>query len=285
MEPTERRLRLGDVTLCLFEWGAPRPDRATYLLAHATGFHARCWDAVIRRLGACHVVAVDLRGHGRSDTPVIRHWKVFGEDLVGIVDELDLGQVTGVGHSMGGHAMTQAAARRPDRFARLLLVDPVIVAPDDRPPLDDEEHPTARRKNRFRSPEEMIDRFRERPPYAAFHPEVLQDYGTHGLRPAPDGDGFVLACPPATEASIYRTSRTNPDILVATRAVACPVEIVRAKEPPPDRSLMDFSSSPTWPQLVSQFPRRQFEDNAEGAPTLEDAGLTAKQEALFVDLL
>ncbi len=38
-------------------------------------------------------------------------------------------------------------------------------------------------------------------------------------------------------------------------------------------------------RLVSQFPRRQFEDNAEGAPTLEDAGLTAKQEALFVDLL
>ena len=38
-------------------------------------------------------------------------------------------------------------------------------------------------------------------------------------------------------------------------------------------------------RLMSQFPRRAFEDHAEGAPTLEQAGLTQKQEALFVDLL
>ena len=35
----------------------------------------------------------------------------------------------------------------------------------------------------------------------------------------------------------------------------------------------------------AQFPRRAFEDHAEGAPTLEQVGLTQKQEALFVDLL
>ena len=38
-------------------------------------------------------------------------------------------------------------------------------------------------------------------------------------------------------------------------------------------------------RLMSQFPRRAFEDHAPGAPTLEQAGLTQKQEALFVDLL
>jgi hypothetical protein len=38
-------------------------------------------------------------------------------------------------------------------------------------------------------------------------------------------------------------------------------------------------------RLMSQFPRRAFEDHAPGAPTLEEAGLTQKQEALFVDLL
>lgn len=38
-------------------------------------------------------------------------------------------------------------------------------------------------------------------------------------------------------------------------------------------------------RLMSQFPRRAFEDHAEGAPTLEQVGLTQKQEALFVDLL
>jgi hypothetical protein len=38
-------------------------------------------------------------------------------------------------------------------------------------------------------------------------------------------------------------------------------------------------------RLVSQFPRRSFENHAEGAPTLEQAGLTQRQEALFVDIL
>ena len=38
-------------------------------------------------------------------------------------------------------------------------------------------------------------------------------------------------------------------------------------------------------RLVSQFPRRSFEDRTQGNPTLEQAGLTEKQEALFVDLL
>ena len=37
-------------------------------------------------------------------------------------------------------------------------------------------------------------------------------------------------------------------------------------------------------RLVAQFPRRSFENKAEGAPTLQDAGLTQKQEALFVEM-
>ena len=37
-------------------------------------------------------------------------------------------------------------------------------------------------------------------------------------------------------------------------------------------------------RLVSQFPRRSFENMAEGAPTLEQAGLNQKQEALFVEM-
>lgn len=41
---------------------------------------------------------------------------------------------------------------------------------------------------------------------------------------------------------------------------------------------------PNTYRLVSQFPRRSFENMADGAPTLEAVGLTQKQEALFVEL-
>jgi len=262
MEPTERHLPVGGIDLCVFEWGRPRPERPTVLLAHATGFHARCWDPVVAHLGDLHVVALDQRGHGRSSKPEITHWGIFGQDLAGVIRELNLAWIVGVGHSMGGHAMTDAAATCPERFSRLLLIDPVISSPDDYRGggwalgADGEApHPTAKRKNRFASPEDMIERFRNRPPYAAFHPEALRDYCVYGLLPAPDGDGFVLACPPGTEARIYMTSRTNPGVHEAARALDLPVTILRAKLPPPDREIMDFSSSPTWPGLVHEFRR------------------------------
>ena len=111
LTPTEHRSRLGDIELCWFEWGADRRGKApTLLLAHATGFHARIWDPVVRRLGERHVVAVDQRGHGRSSGGPVAHWGVFGEDLLRLVEHLELDSVLAVGHSMGGHALTQAIA-------------------------------------------------------------------------------------------------------------------------------------------------------------------------------
>ena len=261
--PLERRVRAGGVELACFEWRRELRGRGpSLLLAHATGFHARVWDQVVGHLGERHVISVDQRGHGRSEKTEITHWKVFGRDLAALVAQLDLRDLIGVGHSMGGHAMTEAAAASPDRFGRLVLIDPVIASPEDYGEggwkislARGELHPTAKRKNRFRSPEEMIERFRDRVPFAVFEPAALRDYCTYGLLPAEDGDGFVLACSPETEASIYMTSRTNPAVFDSIRALEIPVLILRAKAPPPERTVMDFSSSPTWPGLVHEFRR------------------------------
>ncbi len=260
-DPQQHRVQANSIGLSFFEWGRSLRGRdATILLAHATGFHARCWDQMIRHLGERHVIALDQRGHGRSQKTEIRHWKVFGRDLAALVRELDLRDLIGVGHSMGGHAMTEASAACPDRFRRLVLIDPVIASPDDYAQggwmiasLGDQTHPTAKRKRHFSSPEEMIQRFQGRSPYDVFHPAALRDYCRHGLLPVEGGAGFELACPPEIEASIYMTSRTNPGVYDSIRALEMPVLILRAKQPPPDRTVMDFSSSPTWPGLVHEF--------------------------------
>lgn len=273
-EPTEHRIRANGIELAYFEWGGSRRgDGPTLLLVHATGFHARCWDPVIARLGDRHVVAVDLRGHGRSEKSAITSWKVFGEDLAALVEALDCVDVVGVGHSMGGHALVDAAAADPTRYRSLVLIDPVIAAPDEYPATRHAEavahpdggwtmaesggapHPTARRKRFFASPEAMMERFRDRPPYRVFHPEALRSYCTYGLLPVEGGSGFELACPPDIEASIYMTSRTNGAVYDSVHALELPVLILRAKQPPEDRDMMDFSSSPTWPKLVHEFRR------------------------------
>lgn len=261
-DPIVHRERVNGVALAWFEWNAQLRGRGpSVLLLHATGFHARCWDPVVRRLGAVHVLALDQRGHGRSEKPTITHWRPFGEDVAALVRELG-GTFVAAGHSMGGHALVDAAAAEPERFARLVLIDPVIGDPATYAPgggwraelPPGELHPTAKRKRHFESPRAMFERFRERRPYSLFTEEALWAYCEHGLLPRSDGTGFELACPPETEASIYMTSRTNAGVLESARRMRAPTLVVRAQPPPPDRGLMDFESSPTWPGLAASMP-------------------------------
>jgi pimeloyl-ACP methyl ester carboxylesterase len=284
-EPSEHRIRVNGVELTYFEWdSAHRDEEPSILLVHATGFHARVWDQVIRLLGPRHIISVDQRGHGRSEKVAISHWGAMGQDLVELATELGIKGAIGVGHSMGGHALIEAATSCPAAFERLLLIDPVVAAPDhyhtDGWSIDlagGEVHPTAKRKNEFESAQAMIDRFKDRPPFSRFDPAALADYCTYGLLPNAAGDGYQLACPPVIEASIYMTSRSNPGVYDSVRALAAPVMIMRAKRPPPDRDVMDFSSSPTWPGLADEFQNGRevyFPDHSHFLP-MEDPQLVA----------
>jgi pimeloyl-ACP methyl ester carboxylesterase len=82
------------------------------------------------------VVAVDLRGHGRSDKPE-QDYTVAGlaEDVVWIARQLELAQIVLVGHSLGGIVALDAAARHPELVAAAVLIDPSPVV---RPPGLDE---------------------------------------------------------------------------------------------------------------------------------------------------
>ena len=259
MKPCERHTTVRGIELASFEWGPP--DGQTVLMVHATGFHARCWDATVGALGEGYrVIAVDQRGHGHSDKTGPFNWQEFGADMTDFVDRLDLRDVIGVGHSMGGHTVVQAAARRPERFERLVLVDPVIMEPgayegwgDDRPFSSAEEHPVARRRADFDSWEDMFERFRDRHPFKLWRVDVLQDYCRHGVLPKPNGRGYTLACPPVVESSIYMGSG-GTDIYDAVRALPHPVLVVRARRRDIRQGEMDFSQSPTWEGLAGAFP-------------------------------
>lgn len=255
-DPAERIFEAATARIAYAEWGR-RSDPVVFLI-HATGFHGRCWDEVVRALPAgFNVFAVDIRGHGRSEkTGPIRDWSEPARDIAEFVEHLRLEGAIGAGHSMGGHILVQIAAANPRAFKRLVLIDPVIMAPENYkgapvwPPGT--EHPVARRRNAWRSWQEMFNAFKDRNPYALWAPKVLEDYCRYGLQPAAGG-GFELACPPAVEASIYMGS-LGTDIYDAVRKVTAPVTILRAKERPPGpRERMDFSDSPTWPQLATVF--------------------------------
>ena len=251
--PDYRLLHVNGLDIAVFEWGQPRVDQPAILFIHATGFHARIWDQTIAHLPDYHCFALDLRGHGRSSAaPPPYFWNFFAEDVLAVAEALGLSGAIGVGHSIGGHAVTLAAARQPNLFARLLLIDPVILPREMYVGVVELNHFSAKRRNEWKSPDEMFERFKDRPPFNAWKPAVLHDYVEYGLLPNPNGDGFVLACAPEFEAASYNYgSATNIYPEIATLHI--PVTILRAHRST-DNFITNMADSPTAPDLAAQFP-------------------------------
>lgn len=251
-EPQLAFTAVRDVDLAVYSWpGAGRP----LVFAHATGFHARCWDAVIGDLPGRQRFAMDMRGHGLSAKPEPPyHWLDFGLDVAALADAYDWRGAIGVGHSAGGHAMAVAAAHQQERFAALILVDPVILPEEyyDAEPL--ESHFASRRRNEWPGPEAMYERFKDREPFCQWDQRVLHDYCTYGLLPSPDGFDYVLACPPEVEASIYINS-VYANIYPLLGQVRCPVWVVRSNRAV--QNVTDMMGSPTVPDLARHFARGQ----------------------------
>jgi lipase len=282
-QPIERNFTGSQVRLSYFEWNPQGAE--TVLLVHATGFHARCWDRTVAALPEkFRVVAVDMRGHGRSDKRGPYVWETFGRDLQEFTEALQLRDAIGVGHSMGGHCVTQVAAWLPGAFGRLLLVDPVIFDPEayqtdrHRGFATAEDHPVARRRNDWSSWEEMYERFKDRHPFSRWQPAVLEDYCRHGVIARSDGEGFQLACPPVVEASVY-LGNTQTDVHALIPQLELPVVVLRARpRDPDDAQVMDFSKSPTWPGLADQFKSGRdvfLSDHSHFIP-MEDPALVAR---------
>jgi pimeloyl-ACP methyl ester carboxylesterase len=255
-DPREFRVDIGDAELSVSEW-AGQSDPV--LMLHATGFHSRCWNQVVKCLPGCHIYAVDLRFHGSSGDTGEIDWNILAEDIRILIKQLDLVNLVGVGHSIGGHLMARAAAHAPERFKHLVLIDPVIMSPEGYTQLHKytqgiaaKDHPVSRRKNQWRDADEMYLRFKARAPFDSWQPEVLRDYCDYALRPADNDALRQLACDPINEASFYLNQRGNESIHLELAKITTPVTLLRA--PPGDDAMSDLSTSPTWPQLADALP-------------------------------
>lgn len=248
--PVESHVLVNGVEIAIWEW--PGPGQPV-LFCHATSFHARIWDQVIVRLPGHRCFTFDARGHGRSSKPSPPYaWRDFGADVAAVAESLGLSGAVGVGHSMGGHAVTLGASLNLAAFSALLLFDPVIRAKDQYLGPWGKTGFVAKRRNQWASPEEMFERFKERPPFDSWDRSVLLDYCQYGLSPA--GAGYVLACPPEIEASIYENS-TAPEsnIYPEIATIEVPVHVVRAGKFRDPANVM--GSSPTTPDLAASFAR------------------------------
>jgi pimeloyl-ACP methyl ester carboxylesterase len=226
--------------IALLDWGGDGP---LALLHHANGFCKGMWAEVADRLrGRFRVVAMDARGHGDSSHPEdagAYAWDHFAEDLVAVaaalVGEHGGGEIAlGIGHSFGGTSMIGAAARRPELFARLLLVDPVVppppqagITPENSPHMRRLVEGARRRRSRWPSRAAARAYCRERRFFASWRPEAIELYLLDGMREHADGS-LELKCPGAVEAAVFGNSGTVDIVALAAR-VPCPTVVLWAE--------------------------------------------------------
>lgn len=98
---------------------------APLLCLHGFTGCAANWRALGEALTPrCQVIAVDLLGHGASETPAdpARYrMERTAADLAGLLDQLALPTVNVLGYSMGGRAALHFAAAYPERVRALIL--------------------------------------------------------------------------------------------------------------------------------------------------------------------
>mgnify|MGYP000035221622 CR=1 FL=1 len=98
-------------------------DAQLVVCLHGVTSHAGRFERLaVERLSGYRVVALDLRGHGRSGWEPPWDVEAHVADLVESVDR----PAVWVGHSFGGRLVAELAARHPERVERAVLLDPAL---------------------------------------------------------------------------------------------------------------------------------------------------------------
>jgi 3-oxoadipate enol-lactonase len=99
------------------------------VMLHGWGAFKELWWSTLRDLGRDHrCYSLDLPGHGNSPIGRAATMRDLAQAVAAFCDDLGLGEIVLMGHSMGGSAACELALLRPDLVRRLVLVDAAVDA-------------------------------------------------------------------------------------------------------------------------------------------------------------
>jgi pimeloyl-ACP methyl ester carboxylesterase len=132
---TEHTLDTGTVSINYAEGPKSGP---TCVLVHGITARWQLFRPIVPALAQrWHLVAMDLRGHGRSGHVPGRYGLLdYESDVMALIRHLDDGPVIVIGHSLGAMTGIALASEHPEAVRALVLEDPPLGAFSGRPSYD-----------------------------------------------------------------------------------------------------------------------------------------------------
>ncbi len=215
------------------------PGKPLVNLAYANGFLPQTYTRALQPLfDDYHVVSTQNRAMWDTRPPEsLKSWRELGDDLLTLLDTLTDQPVIGIGHSFGGIATLYATIKCPERFSRLILIDPTLLPSrtlwmvrvarwlgwEDRFPLV---QGALRRRRTWDSVDAAYQSFRPKPFFARWPDDVLRAYAESISAPDPSG-GVRLVYAPEWEAQFYRKIAT--DVWQLSQQIAQPTLVIRGE--------------------------------------------------------
>lgn len=122
--PVDRSYEASGLRFHCLDWG--NLDRPPLLFLHGFAQQAHSWDFVALGLrDLCHVVSLDLRGHGDSGWPAAPDYRIsdYAIDVAAVIGAAGLRAPTVCGLSLGGRIALMHAASAPLATRALIVVD------------------------------------------------------------------------------------------------------------------------------------------------------------------
>jgi len=121
-EYSERFFRSGTLRIHFRDWG--NPTAPPVIVVHGLRDHSHSFDDLARGLtDRFHVLAIDLRGHGDSETTPYYAFGHFVMDLRNMIRALRLEHPMLIGHSMGGEIVANFSGCFPDIPQRIVIIE------------------------------------------------------------------------------------------------------------------------------------------------------------------
>jgi pimeloyl-ACP methyl ester carboxylesterase len=221
------RVGVGSVSLAVAEWPGPAKGPAVVCIHGLTANHT-CWASVADALSPAHrLIAYDLRGRGESDKPDKGYsLAIHDDDLEGLLDHFGLKKAVLIGHSLGAHIAVRFAATRPQRVAKLVLVDGGL---DVRAEVLDSLRPAINRLGvEFPSMDMFMGFVRALPMFEGRWNDYLERYFRYDVEELPAGTVRAKASRLAIEEEIANLERER--LWVYHHQVKAPTLIFRAPD-------------------------------------------------------